>query len=137
VTTETATPALELADYLTAVADHLRLHPHLHRVVVHTGQENGELQLGSSPNEAEHLHEWFTSLENAHVVACPWFDEGEHEHAYVAVHGHTKDGLKLRVWDKVHGLGKALGYEADSDCDQQPIDDSVLMDFALAGEDAK
>lgn len=132
MTTETATtPALELADYLTAIADHLHLHPHLPRVILHTGQQNGELQLGSARNEAENLHAWFSSLQDAHIVACPWFDEGEHMHAYVAVHGQTADGLQLRVWDKVHGLGEFLGYTAETDSERHEVADSVLVDFAL------
>jgi hypothetical protein len=135
VTTEAATtPALELADYLTAVADHLREHPHLHRVVVHTGQHNGDLQLGSSPNGAEDLHAWWTSLEHAHIVACPWFDEGEHEDAYVAVHGLIATGMKVRVWAKVKGLGRVLGYEADAERVELPVDEAVLVDFALTSE---
>jgi hypothetical protein len=133
VTTETTTtPALELADYLTAVAEHLRAHPHLPRVVVHTSQRNRDLQLGSGPNGAEQLHAWWTSLEHAHIVACPWFDEGEHEDAYVAVHGLIATGVKVRVWTKVKGLGRALGYDADTEQIERPIDDTVLETFALA-----
>lgn len=133
-TDPSATPALELADYLTAIAEHLRAHPHLPRVILHTGQQNGELQLGSARNEAENLHAWFSSLENAHIVACPWFDEGQHAHAYVAVHGHTKDGLQLRVWDKVHGFGEFLGYTAETDSERHEVADSALVDFALTPE---
>lgn len=135
MTTETATtPALELADYLTAVADHLRQHSHLPRVVVHTSQHNGDLQLGSGPNGAEDLHAWWTSLEHAHIVACPWFDEGEHEDAYVAVHGLIATGVKVRVWTKVKGLGRALGYEANTERIERPIDDSVLETLSLVSD---
>ncbi len=121
----------ELTKTFFDILELLQQHPHLPRVILHTGQQNGELQLGSTRNEAENLHAWFSSLENAHIVASPWFDEGEHKHAYVAVHGQTTDGLQLRVWDKVHGLGEFLGYTAGTDSERHEVADSVLVDFAL------
>jgi len=121
-------PALELADFLAALVKHLRAHPHLPPVTVYSAQGNGELYLGHG-DEAEGLHAWFSSLDEAEVLAHPWF--GAPRDAYVRVRGITKPGVGVWVWTQVPGLGVALGYDADTPLELEPIDDSVLVDFAL------
>ena len=122
-------PAVDFADFLVGLVKHLRAHPHLPRAHVFSGQQDGELQL-SDGDEAEHLHIWFSSLDEAEVLARPWFTD--RRHAYVLVRGVTKSGHGLRVWNMVPDLGVALGYGENSDDELSPIDDSVLVDFALA-----
>ncbi len=129
------TEAEELADFLTTLAGHLRQHPTLPRAHVWCGQGDRNLQLGSSGHEAERLHAWFTSLDNADVEARPSTSD-LHGDAYVAVTGHTESGVELRVWDTVPGLGVVLGYTAETPRVCEPIDEAVLVDFALTNEEA-
>jgi len=120
-------PALDFADFLAGMVKHLRAHPHLSRANVFSAQTDGELYLGDG-NEAENLHAWYSSLDEAEVLARPWFTD--RRHAYVQVRGVTKSGHGLRVWNMVPHLGVALGYGQDG-IELHPIDDSVLVDFAL------
>lgn len=136
MTTETLTPALELADYLTAIADHLRAHPNLPRVVVHTGQFNGDLQLGTGQHETANVCAWHDSLNDPVILVHPWYD-GQFCDAKVAVNGTTQSGQRLEVWTRVKNLGTALGFTQDTDSVDQRVEVNVLRDFDLSGgEDA-
>lgn len=125
----------DLADFLHAIVEHLRLHPHLPKVHIYAGQGDRNLQVGASFHEAQDLHEWFTSLEDSHAEARP-ATVIHYMDAYVAVTGRTKTGVELRVWDVVPGLGKVLGYTQQTPRECEPLDEAVLVDFALTSETA-
>jgi hypothetical protein len=68
------------------------------------------------------------------VQAHPWFDDCQH--AYVEIAGTLEDGTKVQVWTKVPNMGEACGYTPTTPKVLAPIEDSVLVDFALTSEAA-
>jgi hypothetical protein len=131
VTTETATtPALETADYLAAIADHLRANPQLTRVNPCTMAR--KVQIASyihrgEPDEAAALVLWHDSLTDPQIVAYQWASEPAS--AGCRITGRTATGVELVVWDVVQQLGSRLGFEEGVHADK-PITADLLREMA-------
>ncbi len=101
------TRALELADRLTAVAEHLRKHPHLQNVFVDDRSPHADIYLQISA--FKHLHEpggvyallmWAKSF-NSPTITVRWHDK-ENLITTVAVTARLGD-FSVEVWDTDDG----------------------------------
>lgn len=126
-TTTTPTPALELAAKLTAIAEHLRAHPHLPYVVVH---RTLGLQISAHPNENVDAHAvliWAKTLTDVSIVLSR-HGKPELRRTQVSARGRIGDHV-VEVWDVEDGdLWRWRG-----DLPQMPITVERLAEYVAAG----
>lgn len=101
--TETTTPAVELAEYLSAVAEHLRAHPHLSRVTFSAGYWHDSalgLQVSAYRSRGEEggapaVLLWAKSMSNPLIEVRP---HGDGTETGVWVTGLVGE-FAIEVWD--------------------------------------
>jgi len=125
------TAATDLADFLTAVANHLRANPGLRPV---NTPAHRILQLTYTELSATELTKWADSLTEATATALPWSRSKDYPRAAsVSITGTTADGIELTVWVVVQEMKKPLGItKATSQHAPMPFDLAVLRDRAAA-----
>lgn len=105
------TAAQQQADFLTALAEHLRVHPHL---VVFAMTASGDMYLRTDDEDpraaAGALVAWFASV-GATDLWVRLYIEPDYREGYAAVHAHdvTIGGQPVRnLWGTVRGLQRWL-----------------------------
>lgn len=133
--TTTLTPALELAEKLTALADHLRKHPHLISVNVDARAVNTDFDVQIAPfphcgevGGVQALLAWAKSLDNP-TITLSWHSK---ENRTVTVQVETKlAGYTMRVWDTEGG--DLYLWRTGGEFHRTPITIEQLAEYVAAG----